>query len=35
MISLSQVLSVSLLVVCTALLIFHFIDIKNSRKRNG
>ena len=33
--SLSQMLSLGLLVICAGLLAFHFIDIKNSRKRNG
>jgi hypothetical protein len=34
-IGMSQLLSVSMLVICAALLVFHFVDIKNSRKRNG
>jgi len=30
----SQILSAGLLVICTALLITHFIEIKKSRKTN-
>jgi hypothetical protein len=31
----SPILSIALLVICAGLLVLHFMDIKNTHKRNG